>query len=229
MKSPNRRFVVSVGAVAAVLSLVAGGPASAALVGYRIQAQTGQAFVAASADIFPAGADDETTVLSTTLKGSHHLPFGLTIYGTTYRRVVVSSNGNLQFTSGPGSASFFNDCLPSGNFSYPVVAPFWDDIVLAPINTTVPGEGVFVATRGVAPHRTFIINWRGHHFSDGTPIRAGVIFTEGSTSFKFQYLQSDAADATIGVQRSSTQPATQWACNQGTSVFPGLALTFVRG
>jgi len=209
-------------------SLLWASPALAANT-YSITAQTGQPFVSAGpGDLFPDGVDDSVTVLSTSGTGANRLPFALKVYGFSYTRVVASSNGNLQFTSGPGSAAFFNDCLPSGTFTYPVIAPFWDDIVIAPQGTTNPGEGLFVKTGGTAPHRQFVINWRGHHFGDNTPIRAGVVFTEGSTAFSFQYLQNDAAEASIGVQRSASGPATQWACNQGTSVFPGLKLTFRR-
>jgi hypothetical protein len=223
---PRKHRIAVVIAAAVACSVLSVSPAQAAHT-YSITARTAQAFIAAGpGNLFPGGVDDSVVVLSTRGTGVNKLPFALKVYGVSYTRVVVSSNGNLQFTSGAGSAAYFNDCLPSGSFNYPVIAPFWDDIVLAPQNTTVPGEGLFVKTTGVAPHRQFIINWRGHHFGDNTPIRAGVIFTEGSAVFSFQYLQNDAADASIGVQRTASGPSTQWACNQGTSVFAGLKLTF---
>ena len=228
LKNPRltltRGCAVALTAVAATALASVAGPAHASGDSYSISASTGQSFVTAGpGDLFPAGADDAVTVLSTSGSGVHKLPFPITVYGGSYNRVVVSSNGNLQFTGGAGSTAYYNDCLPSGNFNYPVIAPFWDDIVIGP-RTTGVSEGLFVQTRGLRPHRQFVVNWRGHHFSDGTPIRAGVIFTEGSPVFSFQYLQNDAADASIGVQRAASGPATQWACNQGASVFPGLKL-----
>ena len=218
-------MLIAAAAVAAVscLPLTA---ASATGDDYAINYHTGTSFVQAGpGDLFPSGVDDNVSVLSTHGSGVHKLPFPINVYGGSYNRVVVSSNGNVQFTGGAGSAAYYNDCLPSGNFNYPVIAPFWDDIVIAARNTTSPGEGLFVQTRGSAPHRQFVINWRGHHFGDNTPIRAGVIFTENSSSFSFQYLQNDAADASIGVQRAASGPASQWSCNQPGSVFPGLKLT----
>src|SRR5688500_8491164 len=102
---------------------------------YSITARTGQAFVGAGpGNLFPSGVDDAVVVLSTRGTGVNRLPFALKAYGVSYTRVVVSSNGNIQFTSGDGHEGYSNHCLPTGAFNYPVIAPFWDDIVLAPQN-----------------------------------------------------------------------------------------------
>lgn len=100
---------------------------------------------------FPAGvADDENFTLV--------LPFAFTFYGITYTSATVSMNGYITFgTAVTGADSFANDCPLDGSSPDATIAVFWDDLLSnpnAPIGTLV------TATAGVAPDRTFSVEWR---------------------------------------------------------------------
>jgi len=58
--------------------------------GYTTNTQTGQSIIPGTTDI-GNHCDDCTTTIS--------LPFPVPIYGDSYSSVIVSSNGNLQFTT----------------------------------------------------------------------------------------------------------------------------------
>jgi hypothetical protein len=208
-----------------VCMLVFAAPAFA-VPGYRIDASTGAAFVPGTANLFPSGADDAVVRISTTASAPYRLPFAVKAYGTTYTGFWVSTNGNLQFTNNPGSPVFTNSCFATSVLPEPVIAPYWDDLFFNPQGS---GEGVFSKTYGTAPNRRYLISWRGHLFSDtGAPVRAEVIFYQNSARITTIYSQGDGAQATIGVQRGSSGPTTQWACNYGSTVlFSGLRLDYV--
>src|SRR5947209_9149986 len=87
------------------------------------------------------------------------LPFPVTFYGTSFSTVSVSSNGNVQFTSGTGSNSNSNVCLPQ-SFPSPTALPFQGDLL-----TNGTGSGIFTAVQGTAPRRRFIVEWRATYFN----------------------------------------------------------------
>jgi hypothetical protein len=187
---------------------------------YTIKRGTAAYIVAKAPNLFPGGADDAVVNLS--------LPFPVSIYGVNHSSAWVSSNGNLQFGSNPSTA-YTNGCLPTTSLDSPVLAPYWDDVLLRP-NPGSP-DGVFTATVGSAPHRQFAISWRGVDFTTKTvAVRFEVVFSEGKPYFDFVYADGDGYDATIGVQKSAGGPDTQFLCNPGTHnvVTPGerLRLTY---
>jgi hypothetical protein len=172
-------------------------------------------YVTAGHNLWPNGIDD--AVLKVTL------PFTVNLYGSGPRTSVwVSSNGNLQFGNTP-SSSWSNDCLPTTQLSGPIIMPFWDDLFFNPQSTS--GDGVFTATKGRAPHRSFVISWHGRFFASSTAlVRAEVIFYEGNTSFDTRYLSGDTSSATIGVQ--GIPSSSQWSCDVANAVFGGENLRF---
>src|SRR6185369_6353235 len=102
----------------------------------------------------------------TTLSGNDALatatmPFTLTIDGTGYTTVAISTNGWLEFggntcVSGCGTANSdpVNTTLPTSKHTNPFLAPFWDDLQTF-------GNGIRYGTVGTSPNRTFIVDYDG--------------------------------------------------------------------
>jgi len=228
----TRRYVVAGFTVAIILGLAT--PASARSTGhYSISATGGATFsLLNSGNLVNGTADDVLFHLSRSGTGLQHLPFPIKAWGASFKRIAISTNGNVQLGAGSagGNATFSNDCLPTAQFANPVVAPFWDDLFFDS-NDTSHGftEGVFVKTKGNAPHRKFIVSWQGHLFNDsGALVQAQVIFKEGSQTFNMIYGLSGGGSATIGTQHGNR--FAQWSCNSGsaTTVVSGQRLTFLH-
>ena len=146
MGSPKRRLLClsSGGALILTLALIAPSLASArphstasaapgGVGSYTTSTQTGQSIISGTADT-GIHCDDCTGVVT--------LPFDVPVYGISYTSAVVSSNGNIQFTTdNPG---YSNGCLP-----LPMIDAgralflYQDDLV-----TDGAGEGIFSATTG---------------------------------------------------------------------------------
>jgi len=219
MKLTIRRLVASAVCItAAGITAMPAGKAGAIFHTYTIKRSAATYIVAKAPNLFPSGADDEVANLN--------LPFPVSIYGVEHTSAWVSSNGNLQFGASP-SAAFSNDCLPESTLGSPVLAPYWDDLILRP-NPQSP-DGVYTVTVGSAPHRQFAISWRGVDFAtQESAVRFEIVFSEGKPYFDFVYADGDGYSSTIGVQKASTGPATQFLCNPGhhNVVTPGERLRF---
>lgn len=159
--------------------------------------------------------DDTTTTL---------LPFAVTFYGTVYpagSALVVSTNGNIQFTgddaNGPGGND--GDCLPWpwNSFEATVFAYF-------SFLTTgyFIGEGVFTAVLGTAPNRQFVIEWRASDIQTASPMNFEIILYEASPVITVIYgdmgVTRHGAKAIVGVQETSTGPFTEHICAVAAAV-----------
>jgi hypothetical protein len=170
-------------------------------------------------NLFPGGADDSDVQVG--------LPWPVYVYGTSYTKAWVSSNGNVQFgvTSTTAQNSYANQPLPSSFLSAKAgVAPYWDDLLFS--TTATPTQGVFYRTTTFHSKPVFVISWRGTEFNTGNPVRAEVIFYKNSRNITFQYVQGNASGATIGIQKAPIGPAVQWSFNTA-STFTNLELTFI--
>ncbi|MFL5732727.1 MAG: dockerin type I domain-containing protein [Chloroflexia bacterium] len=152
---------------------------------------------------------------STTL----YLPFPVQLYGQTFTSVNVSSHGNMQFSS--GDIAYQNSCLPNPGFSYSLM-PYWDDV-----RTNAPGTGIFIATRGLAPNRTFVIEWRTNYTYVAGGANFEVRLYENQDKFDFIYGQIDqgSSSATIGIQKDTGSTLTQYLCDTG-GLRAGTQITF---
>jgi len=188
---------------------------------YFVTSSTGASIVPGTSD---AGnhCDDCTTTIT--------LPFSYTLYDQTFTSAIVSSNGNIQFTS--GNAAFSNGCLPDDNgytFTY-TIFPFWDDLY-----TQNSGQGIFTSTSGTAPNRIFNIEWRAVHCCgySGISVNFEVRLYEGQNKFDVIYgspldnngYGGDGNTQTVGVQRDGSE-FTQFECNTAGTLSSGLQLTF---
>jgi hypothetical protein len=161
------------------------------------------------------------------------IPFPYSLYGQTFNRANVSSNGALQFNS--NSTEWNNTCMPATGF-YNTVFAYWDDLRTDSVLTATVPTGVFTSVIGLAPNRIFNIEWRacvrpesGEVCAD-TDTNFEVRLYEGQTSFDVVYGQvaDSGSGATIGVQRGAlggNTRYTQYSCDSG-GITPGLALTF---
>jgi hypothetical protein len=156
------------------------------------------------------------------------LPFVYNFYGQPFSSVIAGDNGTLAFSTNPNS--YNNYCLPRPAYSNVIMA-HWDDLDMRP--TVDPNLGIFTSVSGVAPNRTFNIEWRtcryGGTVCDG-PVNFEVQLFEGQDKFKIIYgeVTNNGGSATIGVQRDTGSQLTQFACNTTDSIQQGLELTFAQ-
>ena len=181
---------------------------------YTVKSTTGASITAATTDL-ALYCDDCGLTVST--------PFPLSFYGTTYNTIGVTSNGNIQFGAAAPSASYFNSCLPTTDFTEPALMPYWDDLTTTP---KTDGYGVFTKVSGTAPTRQFIVEWKAAFVSGGATLDFETIFSEASPTISVIYGGGTWGQAsTVGVQGSGTGPFTQFACD-GPGVATGIRLDF---
>lgn len=191
-------------------------PAVPTALHYNIVSETcPSCFIPATMALFPGGADDSVVKIT--------LPFPVFVYGVKHTTAWVSSNGNVQFV-GPGETTFTNTALPSSTLSPKgAVAPYWDDLV---VNGTGSGSGVFSKHSG----NDFIISWRGYEFGNtANTVRVEVIFFKTSRNIEFNYIDvnpSGGSSATVGVQKTSAGPSSEWSFNSPGALFSGQTLIF---
>jgi hypothetical protein len=220
------RLFALVGVVSAIGLAFWAAPAFAAQGSYSVTQQDGIGFPLLSTRnlVTTPTADDVLYRVGTTMSGAAHMPFSVKAYNTSYSKLTISSNGNVQFgvcCSG-GNAVFTNAALPAADFPKPAFAVFWDDLYYVPGDTGhFFREGIFTKVSGSAPHRRFVISWQGHSFnSEAYFVLAQVVFNEGSQTVQFRYGASDLQGTfnpseTIGVQGTGgvAAPSTQVAFN----------------
>jgi hypothetical protein len=179
-------------------------------------------------------------VPGTTDTGSHcddctvpiTFPFPVSVYGNSYTDANISSNGNLQFAETIGYLGHGCNPLPVDFMTGPVIFGYWDDLMtntgLTNCTTWANGCGVFTATTGSAPNRTFYIEWHAVHYFDGPAADFEMVFYENNPNlFDIFYgaTSDNGSDETSGVQASATGPATTFSCGDST-LTNGLDVTY---
>lgn len=186
--------------------------------GYRCEAGAVFTYIEATNDT-TLYADDGTIIVD--------LPFPFTFYGSVYQQAVLSSNGNLQFTT--ENAAFNNACLTEGAVvgMGELIAPYWDDLDLTLVGfleTAVVGE---------AGSRIFVIEWDDvpPYGSPDDRVTFEVQLFEGSNDIVFLYQDvnrpqgGNGRSATIGLQSELRGNTLQLGCNQ-LSLANGLTVYF---
>ena len=183
-------------------------------------------------NLFPTSVDDSSASLSVSGTGAYKMPFAVWMYNLRMNTMNVSSNGNIQFWT--NTDRYDNTCLPS-SFGDPsgesgrALAVFWDDLYI----DRAKGDGVFTQTTGAKGSRQYTIAWQGRLYANrSSVVKASVTFFENSKNIRMNYGSSNAGQATIGVQLSTTYPKdkwTQYACNWGYSpVKSGTVLNYIH-
>ena len=182
--------------------------------GYTISTQTGQTIIPGTVAV-GVHCDDCSRPVA--------FPFPVTFYGQTFTSANVQSNGALNF--GSVNTWAVNGCLPAP-FQGKAIFALWDDLLL-----TNSGQDAYTAVVGSAPHRQFVIEWRGHYGTGGLA-KFEVIFDEADGVIRTVYgtVGTEAGrSSTEGVQGSGSGPATQFHCNEAGSLSPGLAVDLHAG
>lgn len=160
---------------------------------------------------FALSEDDVAGALSNNFSGDDAsatatMPFSITLGGTTYNTIYISSNGFIEFTAGTGGTDWSNDALPSANHSNPLVAGYWDDLVATSIR-----HGV----QGTAPNRVYIINYDAYRYNNtGDIVDFQIQIHEGSGVINVKYFDVSpntcGQTATIGYQGAGGSAATAY-------------------
>ncbi|WP_416900842.1 carboxypeptidase regulatory-like domain-containing protein [Micromonospora echinospora] len=177
-------------------------------------------YTPANTTVLPITGDDAYTPVS--------LPFPVPLYGQTYSTGWVDTNGLVTFQN-PGEPS--PDAWPIPSPESPeepnaALYPFWHDWV---VDTNA---GVRTATRGSAPNRQFVIEWRNVHSLEDplTRVTFQVIIDEAG-GYSFAYADTDGTflerggGATIGIENADGSAAIQYTYRQPV-LRPGLGLRF---
>jgi PKD repeat protein len=161
--------------------------------------------------------------------GKFPIGFSFRFYGRDVTEFYVTTNGLINFSSGP--TTYSNTCLPPGGGGLPdSIFVFWDDL-----RTDVSGQPtgkIQYETVGEAPNRKLVVQWTNQYFY-GSNLPMGTfqaVLFEGSNQIKLQYRYlretlSTGGSATIGLQAPATS-ATQLGCNQAGMVAPEQAISF---
>ena len=161
-------------------------------------------------------ATDDTQLYALDGVAEIALPFPFTFYGTTYDKVLASTNGNVQF--GNGNSFYINSCLVDGSAKPmgEMIAPYWDDLDLR--------ESGFLETAviGEEPNRIFIIEWDDvpRFGDDEDRVTFEIQLFEESNDILFLYADvtsfegNNGSSATIGLQSAAHDIALQFGCNQ---------------
>ena len=156
-------------------------------------------------------------------------PFPVTFYGTQYNTGKIASNGNLQFTgdsSGNGTL-----CLPKAAFGATAFL-YQSDLCTGPCGaSTCTGCGVYSTTLGVAPNRTFALEWRADLYGTNNASDEEIIFYEnnpGMISMVYGPNSDTGAGEVSGVQYGPDGPYTQYSCGTAT-LTNGLRVDYTGG
>jgi hypothetical protein len=144
------------------------------------------------------------------------LPFTFRFMGTNYSNIVISSNGNVHFST--ASNQYSNVAIPNTARPNAMIAGLWDDL------NPSAGGAIYTAVSGTAPNRIIVIEWRNvPRYGAGTN---GATFeiqlVETTNHIWILYQDTDfgssaynfGASATSGVENSAGNAGNQYSYNQ---------------
>ncbi|MFD8686116.1 S8 family serine peptidase [Streptomyces sp. NPDC059651] len=154
-----------------------------------------------------------------------NLPFPVALYGKTYTKAAANVEGYLTFETSLSVPD--NRSLPVTGYPNGALYPFWDNLQLSNTN----GD-IFWATRGAAPHREVVVEWRNAVTSTDRTQKLDfsvVIGEDGTYSFHYRNLTGSTyargKGATIGAENADGTDAFQFSNNEA-AVDDGMVLEF---
>ncbi|WP_246607450.1 carboxypeptidase regulatory-like domain-containing protein [Paractinoplanes toevensis] len=195
------------------------GVATPAGAGYRLTEQP-VTYTPADTTVLPVTGDEDYQPVT--------LPFPVTLYGQTYNTGYVDSNGLVTFED-PGTPNSDAWPIPSPRFPEEpnaAVYPFWHDWVVD------SSASVRTATRGTAPNRQYVIEWRNvSSYEDPTTRTTFQVIFDESGGYSFAYpaitgtFLTKGGAATIGIENADGTWALQYTYRQPV-LRPGIGLRF---
>ncbi len=147
---------------------------------------------------------------------TYTLPFAFSFYGTAYTKVIVSSQGYLQF-AGPNSSGY-DTPSQAGLLANVRIAPFW-----APFYSYQTGNGTFVSS--TATSVTF--EWVGFNPAAGGGAVNFAVTLNSNGSFSFDYGAGNAnLNPVIGVSAGNGIVYVLSSANGAASLANAPAQTF---
>ncbi|QFZ19685.1 S8 family serine peptidase [Saccharothrix syringae] len=139
------------------------------------------------------------------------LPFPVNLYDQSYRRVHVSTNGFLSFTT--ALPFFVNGRLPNPSEPNTAVYAFWDDLYVD------GAASVRTRTTGTAGQREFVVEWRNVGILGEPPeVRVDfevVLHENGPISLRYRGIGDNpreaGSSATVGVEDETGTDALEYA------------------
>lgn len=139
------------------------------------------------------------------------LPFPFTLYGRTYDAAYVSTNGNLNFLA--LNPNFVNEALPNAAPPNAAIYAFWDDLFVD------EASSVRTLTRGSAPSRELVIEWRNVGLLSDPSERVDFEITlseRGEVLLQYrniapENLLEQGASATVGIENEAGTVALQYS------------------
>ncbi|MDF5753857.1 S8 family serine peptidase [Spongiactinospora sp. TRM90649] len=138
------------------------------------------------------------------------LPFPVPFYGTARTELWVSTEGYASFAEPPAPAED-NDSLPEPWAPNQAVYPFWDDLRIG------DDAGVYTATVGTAPHRSFVIEWRDVTISSAATSKlsfSALLGEDGTISYRYKDIDTpleEGESATVGIENADGTDALQYS------------------
>jgi hypothetical protein len=164
---------------------------------------------------FTAGTTKQTGVTGDDVSVRTTFPFPVAFHGVTYTAGWIATNGLISFgTDQLGTRLATNPAMPSAVLPNTVVAPLWDDLEID------ASAGVWTATTGTAPNRTYVVEWRdAKFFGQSSRATFEVKFAESTGQISFHYgtlsnTLAQGAAATVGLESGSGGVAAQYSFQQ---------------
>ncbi|MFI0422762.1 S8 family serine peptidase [Spongiactinospora sp. 9N601] len=163
------------------------------------------------------------TQIDTKLVEKLTLPFPVPLYGTARSDLWVTARGFASFIE-PDAAE--NEPLPNPGLPNLSVYPFWENIWVD------AQAGVYTATVGTAPHRSFVIEWRNVTFNDGNDRRlsfSALLGEDGTIGYRYKDIDAwrdQGLSATIGLENEDGSDAFEYSYNV-RAISEGQSLTFI--
>ncbi|MCD4718470.1 MAG: IPT/TIG domain-containing protein, partial [Desulfobacula sp.] len=159
--------------------------------------------------------------------------FNFRFYNTIFTEITITSNGYLSFSS---IISPDNTLIPSTDVPNALIAPFWDDL-----NPELnPSSGIFFETKGTAPNRRFIVEYKDVPLKSDPDSRLTfqVVLFEENNEIQYHYLSMidgsgltisplvTGNSATVGIENIAGDKGNEAVFNQADSLSSGSAFSF---
>ncbi|NYI81064.1 carboxypeptidase regulatory-like domain-containing protein [Nocardioides panzhihuensis] len=158
------------------------------------------------------------------VSGAVDLPFSFPLYGGSYAKAYVSSNGHVNFLA--ANTSYSNVAIPAAGVPNAALYAFWDDL------DTRGAADVFTGATTVDGVDAFVIEWRDVYprgATDQVMDFSATLFEDGRVELGYGDLpnvdRTLGSSATIGIENANGSIATQYSFNTA-SLSDSKSITF---